>query len=878
MAIAYELLDENSGFVAEVPVVIPLHWRTKTSYTNILGGAGSDLPTNDPNPNLPGSSVTYGAWMDGGTAGANRRVCKWQNGSGFFLRKEWAVLYRPVPSLGTYVSVSAAIAYEFTDTNMEIDWEATLAAVRASYNPQFYAIGAIRFTDAAGENPVDLVKEGLVSLDSINSVFRNTDHEGEIVAKDLLNMTLQGNYSTQTRPYGPGPVNAGELIEFEGLDSMTENGIAEGEDGATWNQYLQDNVFNSSNINFCVDNGRSIPMYIKIWVSQVVATSGTVSWKDPDDTQQYLEGDAGETDPSGRGSSGVGGSFGGSTLGSSAQGLNTIGTLFGNSNLPFNSVFLTGSNYNSFVTGGGGIVTESGVFPNNTAFYIDKVRLTIEGSTMTVIEVKKFDESPSLSINEKIYGYVFDDNHSSKPGFAGFVTSRRRKLSGDTQEITYECRDASYYFDQLFSPSFYIYRPPSTGGSGATKTYDRVLKEILNVAGLPDAIVNIPTLSSPGVEWVYEPLSNVLEWATKYFGKYVSYIDRYGRLNVRAKDSGSFLKNIPIPAEGTPVGTSYKVMEYEPITDASRSRSRVILTGDFELDERLFKGKFTPQGPINPADANKTGMYWYYQTVSTYGATRFFYFVFKTSSNLLDKLLSDPSKNCEVTITIKTPLNGVAFTPGLVATSTATLPIWFFQNDLGNGKIIAKVDLSAFGNGSILPLELTTGLPGLSNPTPVEYNFEVRYAVKSNAPIQVQVDTGLTGGTEVIKRPEFKKISGGENAINDLALMAQYLTQIQEFYKTTEGGKILLEGLDLDLELLGKVSLTGTSLPSSESSNLIIYEIEYNVPKKLTTIDVSNRVYEDLPFFDVVRERNRGSNETLVKLGLMEQSTLYNKR
>jgi hypothetical protein len=104
------------------------------------------------------------------------------------------------------------------------------------------------------------------------------------------------------------------------------------------------------------------------------------------------------------------------------------------------------------------------------------------------------------------------------------------------------------------------------------------------------------------------------------------------------------------------------------------------------------------------------------------------------------------------------------------------------------------------------------------------------------------------------------------------------LNQVKEFYKPVYGGQFEKDGLDLDLELIGKVSITGTSLPAVESTNLIIYEIDYDVPKKKTVITLSNKVYEDLPFFDVIRERSRSVNETLVKLGLLEQTSLYNQK
>lgn len=879
MAEVFEMLDENSGFVSEVPVIIPLIWRYKIITRSELGGERWNNPTDRSEPVLPGTSSSVGDWNTGGVANLKREVCKYQNGSAYYFYHELGLIYRPYLSWD-YVSVSTKDAYTFTDTNVEVDWEATFASLRDSYNPDIYAIGALRFTDSNGDNAVDLVKENLVSLEKVNSIFRNDTNEGNENLSVLFNMLFSGSYLKRSEAYGP----EGSLIEFQFLDGVNVNGIAEGSTGANWNDTIKSQIFDSTQSNFCINNSRRVNMYLKLWVKTIVGGSGTVSLENPDTTQQQNKNNDDATDdPENRTNySGVG--AGGSSLGSAEQGLNRVLTMYGNSVLPFDSVFLTGENYNNFVDAGGGVITESGVFPNSTALYIDKIHLSVEGSTMTVIEVAKFDATPSLTMHQKIYGYVFDDTHQSKPVFAGYVVSKKRTLNGDTQEITYECRDLSFFFDQYYSPSYYLYRPPAVGSTSTVKTYDRVLKEILNAAGIPDAIVSVPSLNAPPVEWVYEPLSSILEWSTKYFGKYVSYVDRYGRLNIRATDSGSFIKNIPIPAEGTLVGSGdYHVLNAEPITDYSRSRSRIILAGDFELSERLFTGKFASYGPVKIDKALNTGFYWYFKSISAYGGTsRFFYFVLSTTDQLLDKLLSDPGKQAVVQMTYSSNFSGSNGVGGTGSQSwTMDLPIIGFITGVDGGRIIAQLDMSKFMQGQPIPTEFVTSpFSGTGTVTgTTQYTFTVKYAIKSLNPIQVLLNTGLTGGLEVLKRPEFKRVSGSDfTAIDDTALMQQYLNQIKEFYKPVYGGQFEKDGLDLDLELIGKVSITGTSLSATEASNLIIYEIDYDVPKKKTVITLSNKVYEDLPFFDVVRERSRSVNETLVKLGLLEQTSLYNQK
>jgi len=226
-------------------------------------------------------------------------------------------------------------------------------------------------------------------------------------------------------------------------------------------------------------------------------------------------------------------------------------------------------------------------------------------------------------------------------------------------------------------------------------------------------------------------------------------------------------------------------------------------------------------------------------------------------------------------------LSGVGISGTVTQNTTVELPIVSFQAAPGGGRIIAELDTTKFGTGTIVPSEFVTSpyqAGGGQVTGQTDYTFTVQYATQDRSPIQVSVDTGLTGGVEVIKRPEFKKVSGPNiTSVDDTALMSQYLTEIQQFYQPVSG-VLEKDSLDLDLELLGRVSITGTSLPSGEASSLTIYEIEYDVPKKKTKVDLSNKVYEDLPFFDVIRERSRGANESLVKIGLLEQSALYSQK
>ena len=793
------------------------------------------MVSNDPNVAAPGTSITYGSWTSGGNATVGRTLCKWQNGSGYFYRHSFASIYRPFASWA-YVHVSASLAIQITDTTPEIDWENCMATLRASYDPTFYAIGAIRFCDSDGDNCVDLAKEKKVDLDELNHYYRDTNHTGEEVTSDLWEFVLETSSIQESRPYGPDASN----IPFSFTDEFIVDGVTNDEDGANFNQTCQDLTINS-----CVGNSRSIPMYIKIWVKIIVAGGGAY----PDDAV-VIPGPEPEPDPVNYG--GLSGGTSGSTgSGSEDEGMNTFYSSYGNSLLPFDSVYLTGANYNSFVSAGGGVVAQSGFFPISDTLYIDKIRLDVEGSTMTIVEVVDYDATPSLSLSEKIYGYIFNEYNQSKPIFAGYVISRRRRLNSGTKEIVYECRDLSYFFDQLYSPSHYIYRPPSAGGSGTIKTYDRVLKEILNVAGVPDAVIDIPTYTAPPTSWIYQDLRSVLEWVVKFFGKYVYYIDRYGRLNVRATDSLSNVKTYTIGNKSSEVS----VEGFEPIADFSRSRSRIVLTGDYEIIEREATANYKLGGQLHPEDnTNQTGIFWFTETIE--GKTyKFYYFMLKPGQTLNDKLLSDPSKSAEITLLKQS--NSATNPNSSSIDDPKDLSIRVFKADPGDSEIYVEDPILNYKNYQLI---------------------RARYATRSDSPIQVYKDTGCSGGTEVVRRPEFKKVSGPQGNIDDTPLMKQYIAKIMDFYKPVYGGQLTLDGLDTEVYLLAKVSIDGTDLSSTETDNLICYAIEYDCANKRTTIDLSNKVYGDLPFFDIIRERTSEHNEILAKMGLVEESELYQRR
>jgi hypothetical protein len=827
------LLEDNSGsFLRWPPVLLPIRWRLKTVTTTLLTGEAQDIVSSSPVFTPPGTSISTGDWGLGGILNIGRTVCLWDNGSGYFFRRSFGAFYRPYAEWN-YVLASTNLAMTFTTITCEVDYEATLASLRESFPPEgLYVIGAMRLADSLGtfESEIDLIGEGFMSLEKLNSYYRDRSHEGSENIGELFIFNQDFQYDTVSRPYGPD----GAEVSLNQMTDFNVQGVTSDEAGTGFNE-----ACHNLGANTCISNTRDLPMYMKVWVN----TLGGGGWGDPEETVVKEEP---EETPQ-EGSSGNSHSSG---IGSSSDGLNDVYSSYGNSILPFDSIYLTGVNYNSFVSAGGGIICGSGIFPQSDSIYIEKIRLDVEGSTMTVIEAVNFDATPSLQLSEKIYGYLLDDTHTNLPVFSGYVVSCQKRLRGDGQEIIYECRDLSYFLDQFFSPSHYIYRPPSYEGAGVYKTFDRVLKEILNVAGIPDAQINLPSYTAPPTSWVYQDVRSILEWVLKYFGKYVYYIDRHGRLNIGATDSGITLKTYTIGNKSEEIS----VEAFEPISDFSRSRSRVILTGDYEITEKEVVSNYSLGGELHPDDnKNKTGIFWFEETIDekTY---KFYYFMYKPGSTLNSKLLSDPAKSASVALlnqkVSQTQQNDENMD------DEKELNIRVFKDDPGDSEIYVE--------------------DKILNSTQYQL-IRTRYATRTDSPIQVSLNTGLSGGVEVVRRPEFKKATSPDGVIDDTPIMRQYIQRIVEFYRPVYGGQLTLDGLDLDLYLLGKVNISGSSLPTAESNGLIVYSIEYDVKAKRTVVDLSNKVYGDLPFFDVMRERSREHNELLAKMGLVEETELYQR-
>ena len=564
-----------------------------------------------------------------------------------------------------------------------------------------------------------------------------------------------------------------------------------------------------------------------------------------------------------------------SDAGSYKTGLNRTQSQYENIIVPFDSVYFTTDTYNQFVEAGGGIVAESGIFPNGEALYIEEIRLSLSGSSMTVVQVAKFDATPKLKVGERIYGYIINQAGDYQPSFAGYVYSMQRRLTDRGQEIIYECRDLKSYLSQFITPTYFKYRPPSYGGKGSIKTIKEIIDELLIKAGITNFENDLPEITCPPVEWIAEPLSNVLDWACNIAGNYVYFVDKNGILRIKQTTSGNFIKEIPIPSEGDYLKDhpEYKVLRFEPITDNSLSRSRIVILGDYEMGEveRTFTLTCLGEKSMNGSfDMSAI----YYETRGFATIHPYAVIVPQRGRVLMTKLLSNPNSSPTVymwlgfTRIVRTQKAGETEEDTKKATenlpkrvsSYHRLNIPLIKTDPGETWLIADK----------APLPVVVG---------AKQDLDVHYAWRSVEPISVYLDTGYSGGVEVIRRPEFKKITSKVGSVDDTPLMYAYLEKLKDYFKPNYGGSLELDGLDIDLYLLGKVSITNTALPDEECKNLYITEIRYNIPQKTTTINLTNKVFlSGVPFFDPVLYRDRRNNEILVKTGLLEGQYLYQTR
>lgn len=813
---------------------IPLKWRyITTKYRGCQGSSKMTITENPLGQLGPITDTEVSDWFEGGVAIEEREVCKNLNTHTKlqytrYTIQEQGYLSKP------YRNIYGEEVYSVTIRQIEIDFSDALQRAADAHSPDEYWIGDARLTDVNG-NDERPFPDSSITPQSINQNYQEGSGESQIIAPT--------NTTFSSTPQEVTPLDqGGETVS------------------AVWNQIDDVNVptvdqtgtLSTKSIEGygCTSDTQSYSMYLQLLMLKKdyvdLANPEEAAVVSEDEIEAHPDADPDPFDFDTGSSDGFTISSG---KASASKGVNSFVSSYGNTRIPFDSVYLVGNDFNSFVSAGGGIIGESGVFPNSDTIYIDKISLSVEGSSMTIVEVCDFDDTPSLTVSEKIYGYILDSTNQDKPAFCGYIVSQQRILQGNNTQIVYECKDLTHFLSQLYTPSHYVYRPPSVAGKGVVKSYDTVLKEVFNLCGLSNAVIDMPTRTAPPVTWVYQNIRSVLEWCMQYFGKHVFYCDRYGRINVRATDSLSYVKSYAIGNKSGDIS----VESFDPLSDFSRSRSRIILTGDFALTEKTLRDWFSVRGGDTPPQTNTSnlGLFWFSEDITnefTNQTTRerFYYFLFRPSETLNRRLLSDPAKSARV----------IASPNSILSESSKELSMKVFRAEPGDSEIY--IEDGMFKESGSTHIQMT-------------------YCVQSDSPIQVYADTGYFGGTEVVHRPEFKKATFEKGKIDDTALMQQYLLDLKNFYKPIYGGKLHLDGLDTDIELLSKVSITGSTLPLQESQNLICYGIEYDLVNRRTTIELSNKTFGDLPFFDTVRERSRKMNELATKMGLLEEMEFYRK-
>jgi len=449
---------------------------------------------------------------------------------------------------------------------------------------------------------------------------------------------------------------------------------------------------------------------------------------------------------------------------------------------------------------------------------------------MTVVQVAKFDSTLKLSVGEKVYGYIINQDGDYQPSFAGYVYSISRRLGPDGQEIVYQCRDLKHYFTQLYTPVVY-------------KSTDHDIKfianDILIRAGITNFYNNLPSGVKVKVNWQAEPLSMVLDYLCSVAGEYYYWIDKNGYLHIDKLNGTVY--SFRIPSEGESIG-DHKVLSFNTMQDLSFSRSKIVVVGGggYEVKEKVAKFRGISRYAIldhyvtivssfsdmeggngwyaipRPAVGGGFGGYDMYLVVSV-----------KEGNEMLKQLKNGNSPYSTHKYTsydtvgrqILPEKKGAEIVEGrLMYASSRTLVF---------GKWYAYQDRFGYNCGNCISDQND------------EY-WAIYYAYKDlSKPLVVYVDTGYPGGTYTFQMPEAQKIEGQEQKVDDTSIMKIIASKLAEYYKPVYGGTLVLDGLHTNINLGDLISITNTNLPSSESSNLKVYEITYNIPEKTTTIQLS---------------------------------------
>jgi hypothetical protein len=503
------------------------------------------------------------------------------------------------------------------------------------------------------------------------------------------------------------------------------------------------------------------------------------------------------------------------------------------------AVNMTLGQYNLFLAAGGGVITENGIFPNGSQYYIDNIDLSMDGNTMRVIQVSKFDEAALLTDGSRIYGYILNVDGDRQPVFAGFVKSHSRSLTEKDQSIVYECVDLKNYLEQFITPLLYRQADRSIHG---------IADDILKSSGIRFQN-NLPTDLTIDVEYQAETLPSVLDYLCQLAGDYHYWMDRNGDLII--DEYRATPHSFRVPTEGEAKGTNV-VESFKPVTDMSNSRSRIVVSGGTgsKVTESGGGGSFRYYGHIGRqynslADALAAGAS---GNVLVRGST-----IFRPNLYIVTKI-----SNAEPV----SEIYGGEFQNGRSLQGTYTEFDRFISNTVpvvsqsisvsSSSQIVKGVQYAFFSVGPWAVYSETTvsgpGAPGTFTGVPFAVeartcsaHYEIAYK-KTNEIFAAIVDTRNPGGTLVFTEGNAKYIRGIAYSINDTWILRYIANKLSEVYAPTYGGELTLDGLYTDIQIGDLVSLTNTTLPASESTALKVKGISYDIGSYTTSVTLADRL------------------------------------
>ena len=461
--------------------------------------------------------------------------------------------------------------------------------------------------------------------------------------------------------------------------------------------------------------------------------------------------------------------------------------------------YLSTADYNSFVSAGSGIISDSIVHASDKTLYIESVELDMAGSSMTVVQLEEFDSTLKLTAGERIYGYILNDSLSVQPVFAGWVTSISRRLGDSGQEIVYKCRDWKFYFNQLYTPMLYQ-------NKASLKT---IVNDLLIKAGITNFENNLPNITVT-VEYQAQSIMDVLDWACTLSGDYWFWIDVNGKLHID-KINGT-THSFAIPTKGDSVGDN-KVLRFDSLSDLSNSRSKIVVSGG--SGSKIYE---------KSVSHSRSYQHTYYDNiqqaidVGAKGVVRvyphdYYYIIRKKNVKFYSQMITE-GRNAWVDNYIALPYPLYATKP-YEWVSEGSVSI---QNDTirGDSVVYARIE---------------------------HYMVKMYFAEKRlDEDLSVSVDTGNPGGVYLYKNSSFRYVVGLHSIIDDTPLMQSIAGNLANYFRPVYGGTLELAGLRTELHLGEKISLTNTSLPAIESTDLKIFRINFNLVNQITTVELSDRM------------------------------------